>query len=157
MAFIIPIIKYNDYNEIIYDKNKYNVKKTEELIIGDVIVVRDNIGKIIKKSASHTGKHGKIKFFFECVGVFNNNKYDDIIPDNFIIFLPILKFTIFTFVNMTDKLIELYNDSTNEILEIIICKPMDNQIIKNITDKKNETIEIQVVQFENLNRIIGVL
>ncbi len=157
MVFIIPDIKYNDYDEMIYDKNKYNVKNAGELIIGDVIVVRDNIGKIIKKSASHVGKHGQTKILVECAGVFDNNKYDDIIPDNFKIFLPVLKLATFTFASMTDKLIELYNDSTNEILEIIICKPMDNQIIKNITDNKNETIEIQVVQFENLNRIIGVL
>ena len=52
----------------------------------------------------------------------------------------------------TNHIIELFNENTNEIIEITISL-IDKQIIKNIKNYNNITIKIQVVQFDKLNMI----
>lgn len=153
---ILPEIKYDNYGEIIYDKNKFNVKFVENLIIGDIVIIFNNIGKIISKKSSHASKYGHDKIYIKCIGVFDDNLYEDIIPCNHSIFLPIIKYKLFDFLTKSKYQIELYDENTNEIIEINISSVnIDDHIIKNIN---NDTVtKIKVVQFDKLNRIVEIL
>ena len=158
MNLTFPEIKHDDYGNVICDKNKYNVKIIKDLDIGNIIVLKNNIVKIIETHVSHPKrKYSREKRFVDCVGIFDDKKYTDVIFTDHLIFSPILKYDIFEFVNMTDKIIELYDEDKNEIIEINICQQIDAKIIKCISDNNENKLKIKVVQFEQLKRIVDII
>lgn len=157
-------IQCNEYNEPIYDKNLFCCVTVKDLQIGEHMIIKGNVVKILQKSTSHPGKHGHPKCYFKCIGVFDNKTREDIIPSTHLILKPILLYDIYDFVSKSDKEVELFDSETNMLITIKIIPEIDNKIIqeidKNIHKNKNNNeyvLHVEVVKFEYLIRILKII
>lgn len=155
-------VDYDDYGELKYDKNNYNIKKMNELAIGDIVMLKECPGKIINYLASKhkiRGTRGLPKVYIECIGLFDDCVRQEIDKCDKIILLPIIQTETLGFVNINDKIIELYNENTNEIIEIIFDNKLDMQIIKmiyNNINNSNDHFNVKVIKFLNWIRVVGL-
>ena len=151
------IIRLDNYGEYIYDKNIYTLKKYNELVIGEIVMLKDFPGKIT--NISYGRKNGMCKFI-KCVGIFDDIERENIELSDYPILLPIIQTKQMEFLSMSNKIIELYEQELNEIVEFNIDEKIDKHIVEKILNKisANETnFNIIVKQFLHWIRIIDVI
>lgn len=69
---------------------------------GHYIVIKGRAAKVIDVSTSKTGKHGHAKCNFTAVDIFNNKKYEDIIPSTHTANVPNVARMEFSILDITD-------------------------------------------------------
>ena len=160
-------IQFNEYNEPTYDKTKFSHKSIIDFKIGDYIIIKGHVCKVLHKSIGGCGKHGSPKVLIRCIGVFDDKIREDIIPATHEILEPIVTFSTYEFVSRTNKDVELYDLDTNLIISVEISNELDIQAIQQINkyvfdnvnsnnNDSNKILQIQVVKFDGLVRILSV-
>jgi translation elongation factor P/translation initiation factor 5A len=154
--------KFND------NPDNFETKIVNDLIIGDIVMIKNNICKITDKIYSHQdfspkSKFGQPNILIKCVGVFDDNERFDIFPYKYNIQLPKINIKTILFVSISDKIIQLYDENLNIIIHIQINYILDDVIIKKIlnfdTDTNTDTnieIKVKIIEFGNLIRIIDI-
>ena len=161
-------IRFNEYNEPTYDKTKFSHKLIKDFEIGNYIIIKGHVCKVLHKSVGGCGKHGWPKVFIRCIGVFDDKIREDIIPATHEKLEPIVTFSTYEFVSRTDKEVELYDPDTNLIISVEISNELDIQVIQQINkyisdnvnsnnNDSNKILQIQVVKFDSLIRVVKVI
>ena len=145
-------IQYNTYGDPIYDTKYFEIKMIRDLDLGDMIWYQDNPCKITKISKK---KH--LRWIY-ITNIFTDDKNETVCLETQDILIPKIIIHTYEFMTMTNTLIQLFNEDTNDIVEIMV----DLKIDKNIIEKINGTIltqiefKVKTIEFKNLIRITEI-
>ena len=142
-------IKYDNSKKLIYDDKYFITKTINEINVSDLIMIGNNVCKILNKNMSYDN----IKIFIKCINIFNDTKCDDILYNEQIVYIPIIAIKTYEFICINCKFIKLYDAYTHSIRKIKIDLQLDEFIINRINDES----EIKTIEFKNLIRIIDIL
>ena len=92
-------ITKNEYGEPVYDKENFDIKTMDELVVGDIVLIKQNVAKILSKSKSFPGKHGYSKVYIKCVGLFDDKLYEEMTRSECNILIPKIHYNILNFNN----------------------------------------------------------
>jgi translation elongation factor P/translation initiation factor 5A len=147
-------IKYDTYGEPIYDTLYFETNTIKNLCVGEIIIYKNNPCKITKISRS--GK-GCLRWIY-VKNIFTDDIGDSVYFETQDVLIPKIITSTYEFVNMTNTTIELFNENTNDILEIIVDLKIDKNIVEKINDKIKTKTEFKVntIEFKNLIRIISI-
>lgn len=146
-------LKYNDYNESIYDKTNFIICKTENLQTNDYICINNCIYKILKIIPICDSKPKISKFFVECIGIFNNLKYSSILYIDNDNICPIINKLEYKVIAITKFTAEIFDENTNEIIEINLNFDIDISIKNQI----NIDDIVLVLKFKNLIKVVKIV
>lgn len=86
---------------------------------GGYIVIKGRAAKVIDVSTSKTGKHGHAKCNFTAVDIFNNKKYEDIIPSTHTASVPNVARKEYSVLDITDddhvSMLDEHGDTRDDI------------------------------------------
>lgn len=151
---MIDELKYDDYNEAIYDKTNFIIYKIKDVKLNDIVYLKNDICKVTNiVIRGGTKKTGIKTYLVEGIGVFNNTNCTNLLCDGCDILYPIINKLEYTVISISKSLVELFNETTNEIIEINL-KNIENSNIEN--EIKNDNI-VQVIKFKNLIKIIEII
>ena len=147
-------IKYNDYGEPIYDTNYFETKVVSDLCVGDVIVYKNNMCKISKISRM---TKNYLRWIY-ATNIFTDVEIDSVFYETEYILIPKIITVTNEFINMTNTAIQLFNEETNDVVEIAIDLTIDKNIIEKINEKIKISMEfrIKTIEFKNLIRIVEI-
>lgn len=145
-------LTYNQYNEPIYDKKYFDLIKSKNILLDDLIYLKNQVSKVI--NISHSKKKYSNKMYVECVNIFTNEKLSDIFPNNYDILIPIIHVQNYNVFVITNKIISLFDENNNTIIDVDInANTIENALLHKI-DIDNI---VTVVKFKNLIKIIKII
>lgn len=143
-------LKFNCFDEPIYDNKFFNLDLVKNIIPNDIIYLKNQIAKVL--NLSHSKNKYSNKTLFNCVDIFTEQEFYDIIPDNHFILKPIIHTEYYSVIFLTNKIISLFDENTNNIFEI-----KSNNISQNIFNNVNINDIVKIIKFKNFIKIIEII
>lgn len=151
----------------ICDERYFSIKNVDEVIIGDIIIVKNNVGIIIEIYKSECEERKISHAYVKCVGIFDNNKYEEIYNlDTYVLIPKIHKYT-YKYIDIVEEcfdankfitFVRLFDKDNDKIIKVKVSDEIGFNILKNLKSREfcDETsIGVKVIKFKNLIKIIG--
>ena len=111
---------------------------------GHYIVIKGRAAKVIDVSTSKTGKHGHAKCNFVATDIFNNKKYEDIIPSTHTANVPNVSRKEYTLLDISDDDFCTLCDETGETREDIKLPDYPEDMAKKLREAVDEGKSLMV-------------